>query len=130
MSNGENSTIRTGFGALNIQDSNHLKYSLLNSDDPLKVISEFQEENSISLPSLKPALNLLDLHGIKRLDFHSSIADELKEQLIKKVEQLSISIKLKDSSPTYEEDVGKLEDLLEKSFPLILYNNIILKKLK
>lgn len=120
MSNEENGTIRIGLGALNIQDSNHLKYALLNCEDPLKVISEFQEENSISLPSLKPALNLLDLHGIKRLDFHSSIADELKEQLIKKVELLAASIKLKEPSPAYEEDVGKLEDLLEKCFPLIL----------
>lgn len=120
MSNIENGNIRIGLDALNIQDSNHLKYALLNCEDPLKAISEFQEENSISLPSLKPALNLLDLHGIKRLDFHSSIADELKDHLIKKVEELSASVKLKESSPTFDQDVGKLEDLLEKSFPLIL----------
>lgn len=119
MSN-ENVTIRVGLDTLNIQDSHHLRNSLINCEDPLKAISDFQEENSISLPSLKPALNLLDLHNVKRLDFHISIADELKDHLFKKVEDLSASINAKEQGPTYEDDVKKLEDLLDKSFPLIL----------
>jgi negative elongation factor B len=122
MSSIETPPIRIGLDALNIQDSHHLRNALINCEDPLKAISDFQEENSISLPSLKPALNLLDLHNVKRLDFHVSIADELKDHLVKKVEELSASINSvnKDQSPTYEDDVKKLEDLLDKSFPLIL----------
>lgn len=104
-----------GLQALGLQNNQHLKNSLISCDDPLKAISDFQEENSIHLPTLKPALNLLDLHGLKRLDFHLSIADELKEHLIKRVEELASSIAKDHSS----EDLKKLEDLLDKSFPLI-----------
>jgi hypothetical protein len=32
-------------------------------------------ENGILLPSLRPMLPLLDLHDIRRLDFHNSILD-------------------------------------------------------
>lgn len=118
-----NQTIRLGLDALNIQDSQHLKNSLINCDDPLKAISDFQEENSILLPTLKSALNLLDLHAVRRLDFHVSIADELRDNLVKKVEELSVSINgvNKDSnSSVLNEDKRKLEELLDKSFPLIL----------
>ena len=107
--------LKMGLQALGLQNNQHLKNSLISCDDPLKAISDFQEENSIHLPTLKPALNLLDLHGIKRLDFHLSIADELKENLVKRVEDLAASIS-KDHS---NEDLKKLEDLLDKSFPLI-----------
>lgn len=34
-----------------------------------------QVENGILLPSLRPMLHLLDLHGVKRLDFHNSIME-------------------------------------------------------
>lgn len=115
----DNSTViqplKMGLQALGLQNNQHLKNSLISCDDPLKAISDFQEENSIHLPTLKPALNLLDLHGLKRLDFHLSIADELKEHLIKRVEELASSIAKDHSS----EDLKKLEDLLDKSFPLI-----------
>jgi negative elongation factor B len=112
--------IRIGLDALGLQDSQHLKNSLINCDDPLKAIAEFQEENSVLLPTLKSALNLLDLHNVRRLDFHVSIADELKDQLTKRVEELTASI----NSPTTSkeqlaEDQRKLEELLNKSFPLI-----------
>lgn len=113
-------TIKVGLDALNIQDSQHLKNALINCEDPLKAISDFQEENSILLPTLKSALNLLDLHSVKRLEFHASIADELKDNLVKRIEDLTASI----NSPTvskeqHNEDLRKLEDLLDKSFPLI-----------
>ena len=32
-------------------------------------------ENGVLLPSLRPMLPLLDLHGIKRLDFHNSVLE-------------------------------------------------------
>lgn len=105
-----------GLDALNIQDSQHLKNSLINCDDPLKAISDFQDENSILLPTLKSALNLLDLHNVKRLEFHASIADELKDNLIKRIEELTGSVHSKEQ---HADDLRKLEELLEKSFPLI-----------
>lgn len=104
-------SIRVGLDALGLQDSNHLKNALLNCEDPLKAISDFQDENSILLPTLKPALPLLDLHSIKRLDFHQSVADELKDKLTRKIEELAES-----KEPA---DVDKLEELLDKSFPVI-----------
>ena len=113
--------IKTGLEAIGLQNNQHLKNSLINCDDPLKAISDFQEENSIQLPTLKPALNLLDLHNIKRLDFHLSIADELKEHLIKRVEELAAQHK--ESHPKDQhiqsEESKKLEELLDKTFPLI-----------
>jgi negative elongation factor B len=112
--------ISVGLDALGLQDSQHLKNALINCDDPLKAIVDFQEENSVLLPTLKSALNLLDLHSVRRLDFHSSIADELKDQLVKRVEELTASV----NSPTTTkeqsaDDLKKLEELLTKSFPLI-----------
>jgi negative elongation factor B len=120
----------SGLDAVGIQDSLHLKNSLINCDDPIKAISDFQEENSIQLPTLKPALNLLDLHNVKRLDFHLSIFEELKEALTKRIEELAANISSSSSSGVVkdqkehlpvnlEEDIKKLEYLLDKSFPLI-----------
>ena len=105
------SSIKIGLDALGLQDSHHLKCALINCEDPLKAISDFQEENSILLPTLKPALPLLDLHSVKRLDFHQSVADELKDKLTKRIEELS------DSKT--QADLSKLQDLLDKSFPVI-----------
>jgi negative elongation factor B len=113
-------SIKIGLDALNIQDSQHLKNALINCEDPLKAISDFQEENSILLPTLKSALNLLDLHNVKRIEFHASIADELKENLVKRIEELTASIYSQTASKDqHNEDLRKLEELLEKSFPLI-----------
>ena len=109
------SAIQIGFEALGLQDSQHLKNSLTHSEDPLKAISDFQEENSVLLPTLKSALNLLDLHNVRRLDFHMSIADELKDHLTRRVEELTGSA----SSPPSGDEFKKLEELLNKSFPLI-----------
>jgi negative elongation factor B len=62
-------------------------------------------------------LPLLDLHSVKRLDFHQSVADELKEKLTKRIEEL-VDSKTPD-------DMSKLEELLDKSFPVIKYLNKI-----
>jgi negative elongation factor B len=111
---------KVGLDALRIQDSQQLKNALLNCDDPMKAISDFQEENCILLPTLKPALNLIDLHNVRRLEFHMSIADELRDQLTKRVEDLASVINLNVAKEIQNsEETKKLEELLEKSFPLI-----------
>ncbi|XP_074596798.1 negative elongation factor B [Brevipalpus obovatus] len=89
----------------------YLKQALLNSDDPLKAIEEFQVENGILLPSLQTILPLLDLHSVPRLHFHTSVLEELREILLKQIEKLA-----KDG-PSAENE--KMNNLLEKSFPLI-----------
>ena len=52
------------------------------------VVFNFQIENGILLPSLRPMLPLLDLHGIKRLDFHNSVLEDLREKLVRKEGQI------------------------------------------
>ena len=57
---------------IGIGGPSYLRETLTNCSDPLKAIEEFQEQNSILLPSLKPSLHFLDLHSISRVEFHSS----------------------------------------------------------
>ena len=78
-------------------------------------------------------LPLLDLHGIRRLDFHNSVLENLREKLISHINELTKKdgtdkdkIKEKDKDKVKEkekvlskEDEKKLRDLLVKSFPLI-----------
>jgi len=40
-----------------------------------KLISIYQMDNGILLPSLRPMLPLLDLHDVRRLDFHNSVLE-------------------------------------------------------
>ena len=57
-------------------------------------------------------LPLLDLHGIKRLDFHNSVLEDLRDKLVAQIAELG------NSSDPKEKD-KKLRDLLSKSFPVI-----------
>lgn len=61
--------------AVNINGPTYLKHALTSCTDPLKAIEEFQITNGILLPSLRPMLPLLDLHGVRRLDFHTSVVE-------------------------------------------------------
>jgi len=102
-----------GFGLeeIGIPGGAYLKESLTHCTDPLKAIEEFQVENGILLPSLRPMLHLLDLHNVKRLDFHNSIMEELRDKLISQVTELG-------AKEGRERD-RKLKELLTKSFPVI-----------
>lgn len=60
-------------------------------------------------------LPLLDLHGIQRLDFHASILEELREQLIKKINEIGTERGEKGSRAS----ARTLKDLLSKSFPAV-----------
>lgn len=74
-------------------------------------IETFQLENGILLPSLRPMLPLLDLHGVKRLDFHNSVLEELRDKLVQQITQLG--------EKGGKERDKKLKDLLVKSFPVV-----------
>lgn len=93
-----------------------LRHQLNNCSDPLEAIASFQNENGILLASLRPMLPLLDLHGVRRLEFHTSVRDELKERMLQQVENLG-----KKDVPQAEktENEKRLRQLLEKYFPAI-----------
>merc|ERR1719242_2212457 len=59
-------------------------------------------------------LPLLDLHGLKRLDFHNSVLEDLREKLITQIE----SVSNQDRNNPKERE-RKLKELLVKSFPVI-----------
>lgn len=90
-----------------------LRDALTSCTDPLKAIEEFQLENGILLPSLRPMLPLLDLHGVRRLDFHASVLEELREKLVKRITEIGAERGEKSSGDK------RLKDLLAKSFPAV-----------
>ena len=69
------STAATGLEVLGIPGRDYLREALTSCSDPLQAIEEFQVENGILLPSLRPMMPLLDLHGVKRVDFHLSVME-------------------------------------------------------
>ena len=93
---------------MNMNFKEELKTTLTNCEDPFRAIKEIQDENGIALPQIKPALPLLDLLGVKRLDFHLAVLDDMKERLIKRIQELA-----------QQGDKEQLEILLEKSFAVI-----------
>lgn len=93
---------------MNMNFKEELKTTLTNCEDPFRAIKDIQDENGIALPQIKPALPLLDLLGVKRLDFHLAVLDDMKERLIKRIQELA-----------QQGDKEQLEILLEKSFAVI-----------
>lgn len=100
-----------GLEEVGIPGREYLREALTNCSDPLQAIQEFQVENGILLPSLRTILPLLDLHEVKRFDFHQSVLEELKDKLLKQIDKMA------SSESTDKEK--KLKELLEKSFPVI-----------
>merc|ERR1712110_133977 len=103
-----------GLEEIGIPGRDYLKEALTSCTDPLKAIEDFQVENGILLPSLRPMLPLLDLHGIKRLDFHNSVLEDLRDKLISQIKRINVTLK---NDPKEKEK--KLKELLVKSFPVI-----------
>ncbi|CAG4946986.1 unnamed protein product [Colias eurytheme] len=134
----------TGLEDVGVPGQTFLRDALTSCTDPLKAIEEFQLENGILLPSLRPMLPLLDLHGVRRLDFHTSVLEELRDKLIDHINTLgkvhqkdkdghkdghkdshkeSHKETHKESSKDKEKEIKindkKLKDLLAKSFPVV-----------
>ncbi|XP_057333281.1 negative elongation factor B [Microplitis mediator] len=104
-----------GLEELGIPGQVYLRDSLTSCTDPLKAIEEFQLENGVLLPSLRPMLPLLDLHGVRRLDFHASVLEELREKLVKRINEIGAERSDKGGSPGDK----RLKDMLSKSFSAI-----------
>lgn len=102
----------SGLEELGIPGPVHVREALSNcTDETFAAIEEFQLQNGILLPSLRPALPLLDLHGLLRLDFHQSILEELKEKMLQRIREIANG-----------NDKNKhklLTELLVKCFPVI-----------
>ena len=71
----------------------------------------FQEQNGILLPSLRPALPFLDLHGIARNEFHQTTMEELRDKLTARIAELA--------QGTNKDKFAVMNELLKKSFPVI-----------
>ncbi|XP_059617320.1 negative elongation factor B [Phlebotomus argentipes] len=103
--------VGTGLEELKVPGQAYLRDALTSCTDPLKAIENFQLENGILLPSLRPMLPLLDLHGVRRLDFHTSVLEELRDKLVAEINKLG-------AKEGRERD--KIFDkLLKESFPVV-----------
>ncbi|KAG8038284.1 hypothetical protein G9C98_006611 [Cotesia typhae] len=103
-----------GLENLGVPGQVFLRDSLTSCTDPLSAIEQFQIDNGILLASLRPMLPLLDLHGVRRLDFHASVLEELREKLVKRINEIGTEREKSGSSGD-----KRLKDLLSKSFPAI-----------
>lgn len=74
-----------------------------------------QLENGVLLPSLRPMLPLLDLHGVRRLDFHASVLEELREKLVRRINEIGAERNEKGSGSGDK----RLKDMLLKSFSAV-----------
>ncbi|VDL62523.1 unnamed protein product [Nippostrongylus brasiliensis] len=91
----------------------------------IAAVKRFQEENQIKMDQLSPALQLLDLHKIKRRDFYEQAASDMSERVVARIRALG-----ENGSP---ESVKKLEQHLEKCFEFFVlpqFRNIVLETLK
>ncbi|XGW02840.1 hypothetical protein V3C99_014679 [Haemonchus contortus] len=91
----------------------------------INAVKKFQEDNGIKMDTLPPALQLLDLHKIKRRDFYEQAAADISEQVVARIRALG-----ENGSP---ESIRKLEEQLEKCFDLFSlpqFRNIVLENLK
>lgn len=93
-----------GFERAGLPGCEYIRQTLTNSADMAAAIENFQHENGVLLPSLQSALPFLDLHGVGRLEFHSSVMEHLRETVLEKIKSL---------------DEKKLKEILEQSFPFI-----------
>uniref|UniRef100_A0A1B6CU00 Negative elongation factor B n=3 Tax=Clastoptera arizonana TaxID=38151 RepID=A0A1B6CU00_9HEMI len=101
----------TGLEDVGVPGQIFLRDALTSCTDPLKAIEEFQLENGILLPSLRQMLPLLDLHGVRRLDFHTSVVEALRERLVSHISEIG--------QKEGREREKKLKEMLYKSFPLV-----------
>lgn len=124
----------SGLEPLDIAGPSALKELLTTCNDPIEAITTFQMQNSIHCPSLAPALKLLDLHNVRRLEYHETVSAELRERLLSKIrETASASSTTPSTGNKKNVTTKKLEELMVKSFPLVNVDHlrpIVLETLK
>jgi len=76
-----------GFEEAGLPGRHHIKDGFLGSEEAGTFVSNFQDENCVLLPSLRPALHLLDLQDVRHITFHQSILEELKERFQRQIKE-------------------------------------------
>jgi len=93
-----------------ILDGNtYVHNALTNAKDTTKAFSRIQKNNVVKIPSLQPALSLLDIHETKRVEFHDSLLIKLRENLLEKLDDL---------------DEKQMEKLLKECFHFIVKDEL------
>lgn len=82
----------------------YVRSAFKKAEDGMDAITEIQEENCIKIPSVQPALSLLDLHEVSRTQIHLDLFQRLRQKLEQRLESL--------------DDRG-VRKLLEKSFRFV-----------
>ncbi len=65
--------------------SEYVQHMFKEEEDPVDALNNIQRDNKIKVPSLQPALCLMDLHDLPRHEIHSSIFETLEEMLVSKL---------------------------------------------
>eukprot|EP00794_Sanderia_malayensis_P015919 gene15919-17520_t len=76
-----------GFEEAGLPGKQYIHEGFKGCQDPSEFITAFQQENCVLLPSLHPALHLLDLQDVPRINFHQTLLEELRDKLLKKIKQ-------------------------------------------
>ncbi|GAU97895.1 hypothetical protein RvY_09118 [Ramazzottius varieornatus] len=108
-----------------LRGSRYLHSELTTCNDPQVMLEQFRIDEGVLVPTLKPAVALLDLMDITRSDFHHSCVSKLKQELLDKIAVLSKQQTAGKSKP--------LDQLLDKCFTglkLPLIRPIVLSVLK
>ena len=106
--------------SVNIPSGNSLSKLLSSTTNPTETIAKFQNDEAILLPSLLPCLPLLDLHKVSRFTFHDYVVKSLRATLQTKIDSLAKSLKNPNLSESEkQENLNKMLQVLEKSFPLV-----------
>ncbi|XP_055335353.1 negative elongation factor B-like [Paramacrobiotus metropolitanus] len=86
-----------------------LHKALTTCQDPQEMLQQFRDEEGVLVPTLKPAVQLLDLLDVSRLHFHTRSAEQLRQELIERISSVAKDAK-KDTNKK------RLDELLDKCF--------------
>ena len=95
----------SGFEESGLPGKHSIREGFQGCTDAETFITSFQQDNRVLLPSLHPALQLLELQDLRRVNFHQSIMVELSDRLSKRIKD--------------ENDEKKLNELLDHIFQFI-----------
>lgn len=79
----------------------YIQKTFQGSEEPSDAITTIQRDNRVKIPSVYPALSLLDLHGMSRYEVHQTLFHSLQDSLRSKLESL---------------DTKTIKRLLDKAF--------------
>ena len=95
----------SGFEEAGLPGKKAIREGFQGCTDADSFIKSFQQDNCVLLPSLHPALHLLDLLDLRRITFHQSIMVDLSDILLKRIAN--------------ETEEKKLNELLDHIFQFV-----------